>query len=106
MNDFLKELKILLRVIGSDEDTLLKKLISNALEWIEVECNIDELDLDGEIPRGLRSIIMDMIIFRYTVLSKEGISAENIVGLSYSYHSDYPQYMLRRLKRFRRLVVK
>lgn len=105
MSDLLKELKLLLRITETDEDTLLKKLLENAVEWIEIECNLPEIDLDDDLPRGLKSLIIDMVIFRYTVLGKEGITSENIVELSYSYGVDYPDYILRRLKRFRKLRI-
>lgn len=105
MSEILKELKVLLRITSDEEDILLKKLIEQAVEWVEIECNLDELDLDGDLPRGLRSVLIDMIIFRYTVLGKEGISSENIVELSYSYCNDYPNYILRRVKRFRKIRI-
>lgn len=105
MDLILKDLKIMLRIDGNEEDDLLVVLISQAMEWIEVECNREIVDFEA-IPRGLKSILIDMIIFRYTVVGKEGISSENIVELSYSYCSDYPLYILRRLKRFRLLRVR
>lgn len=104
MSSLLKEIKLLLRITENEEDTLLKRLIENALEWVEVECNLTEIDID-DLPRGLKAVIVDMVIFRYTVLGKEGISSENIVELSYTYGEDYPEYILRRLKRFRKLRV-
>lgn len=105
MNDILKDLKILLRIDGNEEDELLKVLINQGLEWIEIECNLLELDVE-KLVRGIRSVLIDMVIFRYTVVGKEGITSENIVELSYSYGQDYPNYILRRLKRFRVLRVK
>lgn len=105
MSELLKELKLLLRITENDEDTLIKKLLENAVEWVEVECGMSEIDLDDDLPRGLKSIIIDMVIFRYNLLGKEGITSENIVGLSYSYGVDYPDFILRRLKRFRKLRI-
>lgn len=104
MSEFLEDIKLLLRVTDNEEDILISKLIANALEWVEIECNLSELNVE-ELPRGLKSLIVDMVIFRYTVLGKEGITSENIVELSYSYGEDYPEYIKRRLKRFRKLRV-
>ena len=105
MSAIVKDLKILLRLVGSEDDTLLKALVAQVIEWIEVECNMVNLDIE-DLPRGLRALVIDMAMVRYGVLGKEGIQSENIVELSYTYNQDYPAYILRRLKRFRRIGVR
>lgn len=100
MQALLEELKLLLRVTGEEEDELLKSLTIHAMRLVEDECNITLDDIELVSPQ-LKSIIVDMVLFRYTVLGKEGVTSENIVELSYSYAQDYPQYIMRRLKRHR-----
>lgn len=104
MSEIIKELKNLLRITDNEEDSLLKALVNNAVSWIEVECNLEDLDIE-DMDRGMRSLLLDMVIFRYTVVGKEGINNERIVELSYSYNNDYPDYIKRRLLRFRRIRV-
>lgn len=107
MNDILKVLKKL--IPGFDENdtatiNALKVLIEYALLDFEIETGQEELDID-DLPRGVESILVDMVLYRFNTLGKEGISSESIAEISNSYDVEYPPRILRRIKRFRVLKV-
>jgi hypothetical protein len=102
MEELIKVLQVMLRTQEEDDKKVFEILINQALGWIALECNRD-LDLEelGYWEKGVKELLIDMVIFRYTVLGKEGVSSENIVELSYTYGQDYPPYIVRRMKKFR-----
>lgn len=94
----LEDIKLLLGVTSTDKDKLIKLLINLATEdarTISRRQNVTELE----------SIIIQMVVFNYNRLGTEGLDSESYSGVSYSYSSDYPENILRNLKRFRKLVT-
>lgn len=94
----LEDIKLLLGVTSTDKDKLIKLLINLATEdarTISRRQDVTELE----------SIIIQMVVFNYNRLGTEGLDSESYSGVSYSYSSDYPENILRNLKRFRKLVT-
>lgn len=94
----LEDIKLLLGVTSTDKDKLIKLLINLATEdarTISRRQDVTELE----------SIIIQMVVFNYNRLGTEGLDSESYSGVSYSYSSDYPENILRSLKRYRKLVT-
>ena len=54
---------------------------------------------------GMENLIVQMVVYRYNTLGTENLKGEYYSGLSYSYTCDYPENILRMLKRYRKLVT-
>ena len=54
---------------------------------------------------GMENLIVQMVVYRYNTLGTENRKGESYSGLSYSYTCDYPENILRMLKRYRKLVT-
>lgn len=54
---------------------------------------------------GMENLIVQMVVYRYNALGTENLKGESYSGLSYSYICDYPENILRMLKRYRKLVT-
>jgi hypothetical protein len=94
----LEDIKLLLGVTSTDKDKLIKLLINLATEdarTISRRQDVTELE----------SIIIQMVVFNYNRLGTEGLDSESYSGVSYSYSSDYPENILRSLRRYRKLVT-
>ena len=94
----LEDIKLLLGITSTDKDKLIKLLINLATEdarTISRRQDVTELE----------SIIIQMVVFNYNRLGTEGLDSESYSGVSYSYSADYPENILRSLRRFRKLVT-
>ncbi len=49
------------------------------------------------------ALLADLLLHRYSTLGRDGISAESYSGVSYTYSTDLPATLHRRLNRARRL---
>ncbi len=49
------------------------------------------------------ALLADLLLHRYNTLGRDGISAESYSGVSYTYSTDLPATLHRRLNRARRL---
>lgn len=94
----LEDIKLLLGITSTDKDKLIKLLINLATEDARtISRRQDVTELEG--------IIIQMVVFNYNRLGTEGLDSESYSGVSYSYSSDYPENILRGLKRYRKLVT-
>ena len=94
----LEDIELLLGITSTDKDKLIKLLINLATEdarTISRRQDVTELE----------SIIIQMVVFNYNRLGTEGLDSESYSGVSYSYSADYPENILRNLRRFRKLVT-
>ena len=94
----LEDIKLLLGITSTEKDKLLKLLINLATEdarTISRRQNVSEL----------KCIITHMVVFNYNHLGTEELDSESYSGVSYSYSADYPENILRALKRYRKLVT-
>lgn len=94
----LEDIKLLLGITSTDKDKLIKLLINLATEDARtISRRQDVTELEGAI--------IQMVVFNYNRLGTEGLDSESYSGVSYSYSSDYPENILRSLKRYRKLVT-
>ena len=54
---------------------------------------------------GMKNLMVKMVVYCYNTLGTENLKGESYSGLSYSYTCDYPENILRMLKRYRKLVT-
>lgn len=94
----LEDIKLLLGISSSEKDALLNLLI--------MQCTDEALDFTHrEDDCDLSSAIQQMVIYKYNRLGTEGLDSESYSGVSYHYTSDYPDNIIRMLKRYRKVVI-
>ena len=91
----LETMKLLLGLDAS-KDTLLQVLLTQAQDEAIDYTNNENVS---------SSLIIQMAIYKYNRLGTEGLNSENYSGLSFNYMDDYPETIVRQLKRFKRLGV-
>ncbi len=91
----LETMKLLLGLDAS-KDTLLQVLLNQAQD--------EAIDYTNNENVG-SSVIIQMAIYKYNRLGTEGLNSENYSGLSFNYMDDYPEPIVRQLKRYKRLGV-
>lgn len=97
-------LENVLTLIGQSdtEDENLINLINLLLMQTEEEV-LDYTHRDCIL--GMENLIVQMVVYRYNALGTENLKGESYSGLSYSYTCDYPENILRMLKKYRKLVT-
>lgn len=81
----------------NQSDELLLDLIE------ETENDLLEYTNLYELPAGLESSLIDLVIIKCNRLGTEGISSEGFSGVSTSYLDDIPKDVKRKLNRYRKL---
>ena len=46
-----------------------------------------------------------MVVYNYNRIGTEGLNSESYSGTSYNYTTDYPEQILKMLKRYRKIVT-
>lgn len=92
----LENIKLLLGITGNDKDELLQLLISQATTEAKELTNNPNTSV-------LQPVITKMVIYNYNRLGTEGLDSESYSGTSYSYSSDYPEAIMRLLRKYRRI---
>lgn len=95
----LERIKLLLNITDASKDALLMELINRVEEFITNYCN------DEECIEHLRGTEVAMVIYDYNRLGTEGLKSENYSGVSFGYTSDYPDDIMKQLRRFRKVRV-
>lgn len=94
----LDNVKLLLGISDTEKDRLLELLILQctdyAMDYTHQDC-----------PDILQSVIEQMVIYRYNSLGVENLKSESYSGISYSYMDDYPEHLIKMLKKYRKLVT-
>lgn len=91
----LEEMKLLLGLDAS-KDTLLSLLLSQAEDEAKDYTNNENIS---------ENLIVQMAIYKYNRLGTEGLNSENYSGVSFNYMSDYPETIVKQLRRFKKLGV-
>ena len=94
----LEDIKLLLNYKDDSEDALLELLIQQATDEAKDFTHREDVC-------DLQSTIEKMVIYNYNRLGTEGITSESYSGVSYSYELDYPEPIMRMLKRYRKIVT-
>ena len=94
----LEDVKALLGIEGTDKDRILQLLITQAIDEAKDFTHREDI-------YPLQSTIEKMVIFNYNKMGVEGLDSESYSGQSYHYYADYPESIMRTLKRYRKLIV-
>lgn len=86
----------LLLGLDASKDTLCQVLISQALDEAIAYTNNENIS---------DNLIVQMAIYKYNRLGTEGLNSENYSGVSFNYLNDYPENIVKQLRRFKKLGV-
>lgn len=86
----------LLLGLDASKDTLLSLLLSQAEDEAKDYTNNENIS---------ENLIVQMAIYKYNRLGTEGLNSENYSGVSFNYMSDYPETIVKQLRRFKKLGV-
>ena len=94
----LEDVKALLGIEGTDKDRVLQLLITQAIDEAKDFTHREDV-------YSLQSTIEKMVVYNYNRMGTEGLNSESYSGQSYNYSADYPDSIMRTLKRYRKLIV-
>ena len=87
-------------MLPNAQEEILDALIMQCADEFMAICNRDD------VPARADHIIEQMVAFRYSQLSAEGLASQSFSGMSEAYMSDYPERMKRAMYQFRRLSLR
>ena len=94
----LENIKLLLGISSTEKDNLLTLLIQQAEDEAKDFTHREDVC-------ELQSTIEKMVVYNYNRLGTEGLNSESYSGTSYNYTTDYPEQILKMLKRYRKIVT-
>ncbi len=94
----LENIKLLLGLTTDEKDELIELLISQATAEAREYTN-------NSNTKALSTAITKMVVYNYNRLGTEGLTGEGYSGVSYSYAADYPDSVMRLLKKARKIVT-
>ena len=94
----LENIKLLLSISSTEKDNLLTLLIQQAEDEAKDFTHREDIC-------ELQSTIERMVVYNYNRIGTEGLNSESYSGTSYNYTSDYPEQILKMLKRYRKIVT-
>lgn len=94
----LEKLKAMLGITDDSKDKLLRMLLDFTVEQVVNYTHNYELD-------KLEGVITYIAVWNYNRMGTEGVDSENYSGVSFSYSSDYPDYIKKQLQAYRRIQV-
>ena len=94
----LENIKLLLSISSTEKDNLLTLLIQQAEDEAKDFTHREDVC-------ELQSTIERMVVYNYNRIGTEGLNSESCSGTSYNYASDYPEQILKMLKRYRKIVT-
>ena len=94
----LENIKLLLGISSTEKDALLLLLIQQAEDEAKDFTHREDVC-------ELQSTIENMVAYNYNRLGTEGLNSESYSGVSYNYTTDYPEPILKMLKRYRKIVT-
>ena len=92
----LEKLKLLLGIGDASNDTKLSLLLEQAEDEAIAYTNNEDL---------AENLIIQMAIYKYNRLGTEGLNSESYSGVRFDYINDYPENIVKQLKRFKKLGV-
>ncbi len=93
----LNKLKLLLGITGTEKDELLQILIDQAIDYVASYTH------NPGCIGSLSSTVLDMVRYDYSKLGTTGLVSESYSGNSFVYEQDYPETILRMLKKYRKI---
>ena len=94
----LEQVKLLLGITDNSKDDILSLLIEQATEEALIYTHQNSID-------NLFTAITSMVVYKFNRLGTEGVDSEGYSGVSFAYSSDYPDYIVRLLKRQKKIIV-
>ena len=94
----LENIKLLLSISSTETDALLLLLIQQPEDEAKDFTHREDVC-------ELQSTIEKMVVYNYNRLGTEGLNSESYSGVSYNYTTDYPEPILKMLKRYRKIVT-
>ena len=94
----LENIKLLLSISSTEKDAILLLLIQQAEDEAKDFTHREDVC-------ELQSTIEKMVVYNYNRLGTEGLNSESYSGVSYNYTTDYPEPILKMLKRYRKIVT-
>ena len=94
----LENIKLLLGISSTEKDNLLTLLIQQATDEAKDFTHREDVC-------ELQSTIERMVVYNYNRIGTEGLNSESYSGTSYNYTTDYPEPILKMLKRYRKIVT-
>lgn len=94
----LENIKLLLGISSTEKDNLLTLLIQQAEDEAKDFTHREDVC-------ELQSTIERMVVYNYNRIGTEGLNSESYSGTSYNYTTDYPEQILKMLKRYRKIVT-
>lgn len=83
------------------DNRLLWILRRAVVNFIVSYCNIQEWT--DEIEEAMECPIEEMIVWKYNRIGTEGLTNESYSGVSYAYENDYPEWIMKMLRPYRRI---
>ena len=87
---------MLLGIDDASKDTRLSLLLEQAEDEAIAYTNNNNI---------ADNLIIQMAIYKYNRLGTEGLNSENYSGVSFNYMDDYPENLVKQLRRFKKLGV-
>lgn len=94
----LEQVKLLLGITDNSKDDILSLLIEQATEEALIYTHQNSID-------NLFTAITSMVVYKFNRLGTEGVDSEGYSGVSFAYSSDYPDYIVRLLKRQKKIIA-
>jgi uncharacterized phage protein (predicted DNA packaging) len=95
----LEEVKTLLQITDTSQDTLINTLIPIAEDYVKQYTNNFS---DDEFPPAVKLVIAQIVSF-HLVAKDTSIASEKVGGISYTYRDNYPDSVYKTLNTYRKL---
>ena len=95
----LEEVKTLLQITDTSQDTLITTLIPIAEDYVKQYTNNFT---DEEFPPAVKLVIAHIVSFNL-VAKDTSIASEKVGGISYTYREEYPPSIYKTLNQYRKL---
>lgn len=94
----IEDIKLLLGITDASKDNLLNLLLENATEFAVSYTGNRDVE-------GLRGCIQRIVVYDYNRMNTEGLTSESYSGINFNYSADYPEAVLKPLRRYRKVKI-
>lgn len=95
----LENVKLMLGITDTSKDDLLSLLIENATQEVLTYTN------QKSITDSLNTAILLVVVYNFNRIGTEGVDSEGYSGVSFAYSSDYPDNIMRLLKKQKKILT-
>ena len=93
----LENVKLMLGITDTNKDDLLSLLIENATQEVLTYTN------QKSINDSLNTAILLVVVYNFNRIGTEGVDSEGYSGVNFAYSSDYPDSIMRLLKKQKKI---